>query len=115
MTPLEYYALARDFGWSPDDEDTPQQFCASEGLTRADTSATTIELWRDEFNSWKATEAMTPPCEYEAEIDRLQAICKDKTDLLRDAYAANERLQAEIEGLRAQMLARHFAEGYHFG
>ena len=36
-----------------------------------------------------------------AEIEWLLRVCKDKTALLRDAYAGNERRDAEIERLRA--------------
>jgi len=31
------------------------------------------------------------------EIERLLGVCKDKTTLLREAYAQNERLRAEAE------------------
>ena len=35
-----------------------------------------------------------------AEIERLLKVCKDKSELLWDAYAGNERRDAEIERLR---------------
>ena len=34
----------------------------------------------------------------DAEIRRLLHVCKDKTELLRDAYAQNERMRAALAG-----------------
>jgi hypothetical protein len=38
----------------------------------------------------------------EAEVARLLKVCKDKAELLRDAYAKAERLEAEVEARLAQ-------------
>jgi uncharacterized protein involved in exopolysaccharide biosynthesis len=46
-----------------------------------------------------------------AEIERLTEVCKDKTDLLKDAYAQNERLQKDKTQI-AEVAARLEAELY---
>jgi hypothetical protein len=50
---LQYYAAARDDGWSFGDEDSPKQYCDTnledDAVDNADTAA-----WKEEFEWWKA-------------------------------------------------------------
>ncbi len=50
LSPLHYYAMARDYGWAPQDEDSPEQFCTQEGFTDQEIlDIADVEFWRDEF------------------------------------------------------------------
>ena len=49
----QYYAAARDDGWSFGDEDTPRMYC-DEYLTDDDVANADVDAWREEFLWWRA-------------------------------------------------------------
>lgn len=52
---LRWYAAARDSGWAPGDEDSPQEFCEVELGEDSDVlKDVDVESWREEYNWWKA-------------------------------------------------------------
>ena len=53
FTELQYYAAARDDGWSYGDEDSPQDYCET-NLTDDDVANADVAAWEDEFKWWKA-------------------------------------------------------------
>jgi hypothetical protein len=50
---LQFYAAARDDGWSFGDEDTPQQYCETH-LEDDDVANADVAAWSEEFLWWKA-------------------------------------------------------------
>lgn len=50
---LQYYAAARDDGWSYGDEDSPRMYCDT-NLTDDEVEAADVAAWQEEYNWWKA-------------------------------------------------------------